>query len=169
MSDALGDACDPDDDNDGISDLDELSGAACGGIVTDPMNADTDGDHFIDGAECALGSNPIDITIRPALASCGAAGDADGDGILTQREFCFFGTDPTLTNSDGDVCSDGREVASINGDTVVNVIDLGQIAGEAGVYVLPGSTVKRNYDMTKDGAINVIDLSFAAGRSGACP
>ena len=33
-SDTIGDACDLDDDNDGISDTDELSGAACGGIAS---------------------------------------------------------------------------------------------------------------------------------------
>ena len=168
-SDAMGDACDTDDDNDGLSDADEGSGAACAGFLTSSLIPDSDGDHFIDGAECSIGTNPTDITLKPALAACGAAGDADGDGILTQREFCFFGTSPAVANSDGDACADGREVASINGDTAVNVIDLSQVAAEVGVYVLPGTPVQRDYDMTKDGAINVIDLSFVAGRSGLCP
>jgi hypothetical protein len=168
-SDLAGDVCDDDDDNDGLTDAEELSGSACGGQITDPLNMDSDGDFFIDSIECLLGTNPNDITSKPALASCGAAGDADGDGLLTQREVCFFGTDPNNVNTDGDACNDGKEVASINADTAVNVIDLGQVAGEFGVYVLPGSVVKRNFDMTKDGAINVIDLSFVAGRFGTCP
>ena len=79
-----------------------------------------------------------------------------------------FNTSPALANTDGDNCPDGREVASINDDFVVNVIDLSQIAQEIGVYALPGTAVQRDFDMTKDGAINVIDLSFVAGRFGAC-
>jgi CSLREA domain-containing protein len=169
MSDGKGDACDDDDDNDGLKDADELTGAACGGKITNPYEADSDGDFFIDGAECTLGTDPNDMLSKPGLATCGAAGDADGDGVLTQREVCFFGTDPNNVNSDGDACNDGREVASINGDATVNVIDLSQVAGEFGVYVLPGTAVQRNFDMTKDGAINVIDLSFVAGRTGSCP
>jgi hypothetical protein len=168
-SDNFGDPCDLDDDNDGLTDAEELSGSACGGQITNPLLLDTDGDFFTDGAECLLGTNPNDITSKPTLASCGAAGDADGDGLLTQREICFFGTDPNNVNTDGDACNDGKEVASINADTAVNVIDLGQVAGEFGIYVLPGSVVKRNFDMTKDGAINVIDLSFVAGQFGVCP
>jgi hypothetical protein len=169
MSDAPGDACDTDDDNDTLTDVAEASGASCAGFITTSTNPDTDGDHFIDGAECSIGTNPTDITAKPGLAACGAAGDADGDGVLTQREFCFFATSPVAANSDLDACTDGREVASINGDTAVNVIDLSQVALEVGLYVLPGTAVQRNYDMNKDAAINVLDLSFVATRTGLCP
>ncbi len=59
-SDASGDACDPDDDNDGLSDQEEATGAACSGISTDALLADTDGDRMLDGAECQLGvTSPI--------------------------------------------------------------------------------------------------------------
>jgi len=43
--DGLGDACDADDDNDGVDDVDEAT------LMTDSMNADTDGDGILDGAE----------------------------------------------------------------------------------------------------------------------
>ena len=170
MSDGKGDACDPDDDNDALTDVDEPTGANCGGKISNPLKQDTDGDHFLDGAECALGSDPGNMGLKPTLASCGASGDADADGVLTQREVCFFNTDPNFfPNTDGDACREAREIASINLDTTVNVLDLSQIAGEFGVYVLPGNAVKRNYDVNKDAAINVLDLSFVAGQSGACP
>ena len=52
---------DPDDDNDGLADTVELSGAAfTPASPTDPMRADSDGDGMNDGAEAATGSNPLD-------------------------------------------------------------------------------------------------------------
>jgi hypothetical protein len=168
MSDAMGNDCDPNDDNDGLTDVDEASGAACGGIVTSATLRDTDGDRLIDGAECGfLALNPTVINGNPA--ACSVAGDPDGDGILSSRELCYYGTDPSLVNSDGDACNDGREMASVNAPTVVDVLDLAQVAGESGAYVSPGSSVKVNYDVTKNGSIDVIDLSQVAARAGICP
>jgi hypothetical protein len=169
QSDAMGDACDPDDDNDARSDADEAGGVGCGGAVTLPMDSDTDGDNFLDGPECTLGTSPIAVGSKPLESACGAAGDGDGDGVLTRREFCYYNTDSTVVNSDGDGCRDGREIASINANMAVDVIDLQQIASEAGAYVLPGSAVKANYDLTKNATIDVIDLQQAAAQSGVCP
>jgi hypothetical protein len=82
--DKLGDACDPDDDNDWMLDTGThpVTGvpgedAGCGSGPTNPLLADTDGDTVIDGAECALGSDPNDPTSFPALASP----DKDGDRL----------------------------------------------------------------------------------------
>jgi len=87
--DGLGDACDDDDDADGLSDADEavfgtdpldpdsdddgmLDGAevlaADGTGCPDPLNADSDGDDLSDGAEVTLDTNPCDV-------------DTDGDGV----------------------------------------------------------------------------------------
>jgi syndecan 4 len=167
-SDGVGNACDPDDDNDGRVDLDEISGVACAG-ATNPLDADSDGDNYLDGAECALGTNPNLVTSKPTLAACGVTTDADGDGLSTQREFCFYNTDPTNANTDGDACRDGREVASINTNNSVDVLDLAAIAAEAGSYTLPGSPVKADFDATKNGSIDVLDLAFVAARAGSCP
>ncbi len=56
--DKIGDACDPDNDNDGLPDAVE------GVMGTNPLNADTDGDHCVDGAEVLLGSNPLSATSK---------------------------------------------------------------------------------------------------------
>ncbi len=172
-SDSAGDACDSDDDNDGRSDGDEIGGIGCGGAVTNALDADSDGDNYLDGAECVIGTNPAagaaGLASRPTNAQCGPSTDADGDRLVTFREVCFYNTDPASTNSDGDACNDGREVGSINGDIFVNVVDLQQIATEMGVYALPGSVVKVNFDITRDGNINVPDLQQAAAQMGLCP
>ena len=61
-SDILGDACDNDDDNDGLSDTAE--GAGCEyrtGLFSgplQPLNGDSDGDRTRDQAECTMGYNP---------------------------------------------------------------------------------------------------------------
>ncbi len=184
-SDTDGDACDPDDDNDGISDDDELSGAACNGIITNPLLADTDGDRVLDGAECALGTDPTDPNDAPTMAQCIAAtssGDEDGDGVPSWREYCYYNTDPNNPNTDGDTrtngqpLNDGCEIYSINADQVVNIIDLQQIALEIGHHGPPPPDypnnatyrLKVNFDVTKDGTINVVDLQQAARAIAIC-
>jgi streptogramin lyase len=52
--DGMGDACDDDDDNDGLLDVDEATEG------TDPLDPDTDGDGFLDGSEIAAGTDPLD-------------------------------------------------------------------------------------------------------------
>lgn len=172
-SDSLGDACDTDDDNDGRSDADETGGIGCGGAVTDPLDADSDGDNYLDGAECLTGTMPdagfAGFSSRPTNAQCGPSTDADGDKLVAFREICFYGTDPVSVNTDGDACNDGREVASINANTQVNVVDLQQIASEFGVYSVPPTVVEVNYDITRDGNINVTDLQQTAAQFGSCP
>lgn len=185
-SDGLGNACDPDDDNDGRLDADELSGAGCNGHVTDPLVGDTDGDSALDGAECAIGTvpsvsgPPSGLGSRPSMAQCGAlAGTdttthSDADGILDWREVCHYNTSITSVNTDGDACGDAREIASINANNAVDVIDLQQIALEAGTYLYPGTPVEVNFDFRRNiggpaSAIDVIDLQGVAALAGACP
>jgi hypothetical protein len=169
-SDGIGNACDADDDNDGIPDLTEAAGPPCASATaaTNPLLRDTDGDRALDGAECALGTNPVLSSSAPTSAACGSSADADGDGVLNFREFCYYGTDPLSANTDFDTCGDRREIASINGDQRVDVIDLQQIASEQGAYVTPGSAVKVNFDITKNGTIDFIDLQLTAAAAGNC-
>lgn len=61
--DTEGDACDADDDNDQLTDEQEL---LLGTLV---LNPDTDGDGFIDGVEVEQGSNPLDAASTPETIS----------------------------------------------------------------------------------------------------
>ena len=77
-SDVYGDACDTDDDNDGLLDTVEtgLPGAACASATAalNPINGDTDGDATLDSAECAIGTNPNLAASKPtagAVRDCG--------------------------------------------------------------------------------------------------
>jgi hypothetical protein len=174
-SDQPGDACDSDGDNDGRSDADEASGAGCGGQTSDPLLRDADGDRFLDGAECTLGTNPNDSGSKPLLTACGAAGDADGDRIQSRVEVCHYNTDPSDTDTDGDqdgspttgLARDGCEAASLNNDRVVNAADQLLLASAISTpfYLL-------SFDLQKDGAVNAGDqlvMSSLISPPGQCP
>lgn len=167
-ADAAGDACDSDDDNDGRSDADELTGDGCGPFATptDPLARDTDGDRFLDGAECMQVSDPADADSKPPLAACGDTTDADNDGLILRIEVCFYNTDPALANTDGDICGDGKEVASVNADTTVSALDLSAVAQRFGPGTAPGYLA--GFDSNKDGQISAIDLAQVAQRFGPC-
>ena len=189
-SDELGDACENDDDNDGIADGDEgvfpVPGCASATSATSRTLADTDGDRTLDLAECVLGYNPasaasvppfiiapdadsdgVPNSLETSLGSNPNDSDTDNDGLIDGFEYRYYSSLTTSTNSDGDACGDAREVASINADLVVNVIDLSQVGQAFGTAGSPNYLT--NMDMNKDGAINVIDLSFVAPRFGPCP
>jgi hypothetical protein len=71
--DGIGDVCDDDDDNDALTDAQEIA------LGTNPLEADTDGDGFDDGMEVAAGTDPLDPAsfpqgaLVPALPPFGAA------------------------------------------------------------------------------------------------
>ena len=88
--DGMPNSTDPDDDNDGVSDLDEV------GIGTDPLNSDSDGDGLNDGQEVSAGTDPL-------------VPDTDGDGLNDGQEVSA-GTDPFDPDTDGDSVPDGQEV-----------------------------------------------------------
>ncbi len=59
--DGIIDENDSDDDGDGISDAEELAGTRFHPpTATDPLNPDSDGNGFMDGAEALAGTNPLD-------------------------------------------------------------------------------------------------------------
>ena len=173
-SDAEGDACDADDDNDGRSDTDEAPGSGCAGAVTNPLFRDTDGDRFLDGAECALSTDPTSAVSKPAatLVACGPAGDTDSDKISDRIEFCYYGTNPANSDTDGDKALDGAkdgcEAASFNVDRIVNVADMGMLAT---AISNPAFRIV-NLDVNKDGVWNPADQGIVASfisPAGQCP
>jgi hypothetical protein len=127
--DGLGDACDPDMDNDGRLDTEELAGIGCGGAITevsddisysdgDPPSWDSDGDSVLDGVECALGTDPSvnSSTHRTLCFATYGMADADGDGLPAAWELCKWGTSDLALDSDGDAPGDCREVMDTSGN-----------------------------------------------------
>jgi hypothetical protein len=173
-SDSSGDACDLDDDNDGIPDAAEAAGCNSSGALN-PLLFDTDGDRAGDGAECALGTNPASALSKPlaalsialdpdrdgldaareaALGSNPNNADTDDDGVSDGIEYRGYNTSPAIANTDGDVCDDDAEITSVNSDLKVNAIDLTLVAQRFGLTNVP------NMDINKDGNVNAIDLSL---------
>ena len=97
--------CDSDSDLDGLVDAFET-----GTSLTDPLDADTDGDGLDDGLEVAGVTDPLDA-------------DTDDDGLKDGAEGA---TDPTLADTDGDNLGDGQE-------TGVAALLPGGVSGGAGV------------------------------------
>ncbi len=171
-SDGAGDACDNDNDNDGISDTDEADGGTSCAAITEPLLRDTDADRFLDGAECVLGTDPTSFASKPLVTACGGTTDVDGDKLTERVEFCFYGTDPNNSDTDGDKAldggNDGCEAASFNHDRIVNVADMGMLA----TAISNVSFRVVSVDVNKDGAWNPADQGIVASfisPSGQCP
>ena len=87
------DESNPDTDNDGLKDGEEVKR-----YRSNPLRSDTDSDGIADGAEALqYASNP-------------AKGDSDGDGLSDGDEALRLKSDPLKPDSDGDLLSDGDEV-----------------------------------------------------------
>jgi hypothetical protein len=145
-SDLLGNACDEDDDNDGLLDVaDGPTLASCGAFDGTPAGHplpdggdygsadgdgpswDTDDDAVFDGAECLAGTNPRapDSGDRAACAQLagGALQDTDVDGLLDAWEVCKWGSDPADDNTDGEGAGDCQEAFDLNGFAGANQTD----------------------------------------------
>ena len=86
--DGTGDNADADDDNDGLSDVDEVSIHG-----TSPLLADTDGDGVDDGTEVAAGIDPLNP-------------DEDDDGVPHGQDNCPLLPNAEQANFDGDAQGD---------------------------------------------------------------
>jgi hypothetical protein len=183
-SDRYGDACDFDDDNDGLADTRETaSPCASASAATNPLAMDTDGDLVTDRAECILGSDPANVASLPAAAPDGDMDglpdaleprfesnpmlpDSDGDLIIDGLEVRGHVTSPASTDSDGDGCPDGKEIASVNGDINVNSIDFSQVAQH--FSIAPHPKYIAEFDLNKDGRISSLDMGIIAKQWGNC-
>lgn len=100
------DPCDPDSDDDGVNDGDEVNRTVEGEAApTDPLSADTDGDGLTDSQETGTGvaNGPDDTGTDPLSA------DTDGDGLSDQEEV-DGPTSPFLADTDGDEWPDREEI-----------------------------------------------------------
>jgi hypothetical protein len=168
--DAAGDACDPDDDNDGLLDSKEFDDHCPYRLV-----ADSDGDRVLDGYEVANGYDPCDPTSRPTWQG---GGDSDGDGFPDKVErmnynTCVFAGDsfPGYTacinpaDSDGDGCADWIEIVDLDGNRVSNINDVYSVAARA-FPPQPVSTVETVLcDLDGNGVLNINDVYLAAQNS----
>jgi parallel beta-helix repeat protein len=194
-ADYIGDACDPDIDNDwmlntGTSPL-GVPGedVGCGSGATNPLSFDSDGDTVLDGAECLLGTDPNNPASKPSGIPPGdsdrdglpaaldvifcdldydgdtlvgdADQDCDNDGLSDGLEVRGWATLPGTTDSDGDGCDDDKEVADINGDRIVSVLDPYLVARMV-FWIVPTHPIA---DLNKDGAYTVLDALLAARNS----
>jgi hypothetical protein len=111
---------------------------------------DVDGDRLDAATELEIGSNPNDA-------------DTDDDGITDGVEFRGYGTSAVSPDSDGDGCGDDVEIASIDGNRVVNVIDLQLIASAIQSQSRPVP------DIDKSRVVTAIDLQIAASNFAPSP
>jgi polyhydroxybutyrate depolymerase len=161
--DTEGDACDADDDNDGLPDAVELGlpGPACPPATapTDPLDLDTDEGRRHDGWECANGTDPT----NPSSEFVGVAlPDSDGDNIPGNWEARGYNASDALLDSDGDGCWDMVELASVDGNRVVADADRLAVARRAlGIYV---AEPNQDYvlDIDKNGGVGDSDRLFVA-------
>jgi len=116
------DHCDPDSDQDGLLDGDEVLTAG-----TDPLVGDTDGDGSDDGYEVlTAGTDPLDWDTDDDVLPDGYEvlnlgtdpldWDTDDDGLFDGYEVLTAGTDPLVGDTDGDGSDDGYEVLTAGTD-----------------------------------------------------
>jgi hypothetical protein len=167
--DKLGDACDPDDDNDALPDTSEN-----GPVCPFRLVGNSDGDRVLDGFEVANGYNPCDPTSKPTWEG---GSDSDGDGFSdgverTGYNTCAFAGDTTPgyttcanpTDSDGDGCADWIEIVDVNGSRQANSVDILLIARRV-FDITPASDSDYVFDINKSGAVNIVDALLVAQNS----
>jgi hypothetical protein len=129
--DGLRDSIDPDDDNDGLSDVAEIA------LGTNPLNPDTDGDHVCDGGA--------------AVASAGC--------VATAPDNCPFVENQTQTNSDGFAAGDACQCGDVTGEGALTATDYQRAREYVAGRTLGGPFVVNRCDVTGDGLCDVRDLA----------
>jgi hypothetical protein len=105
----------PDFDNDGLSDNDEVTIHN-----TQPGNPDTDGDGMGDGFEVEFGLNPL-LADQNGNGVLDGEEDFDGDELLNKHE-SYLHTNPNAFDTDGNDVADGKE--DFDGDGLLNKDEL---------------------------------------------
>jgi hypothetical protein len=167
--DDIGDACDTDDDDDGVSDVLEVAGkmywdavdSRCTLVSTgntdigtsmSDADADDDNDGYLSGNECILNSNPADAASKPIPAGIG--GDPDFDGISIQLEQFF-----RAENFSGAISED------FDGDTLVGGADIDSDGDglSDSCEPLSAGTSAANADSDGDGTDDNLDADGGLG------
>jgi len=181
VADGQGDACDLDDDNDGLPDASEgvfpIAGCPSASGPIDPLNRDSDGDGVIDGAECSLGTDPASAASKPPPDS--ACADPDGDGVRSVLELRGWAANPGAADSDGDGLGDGLEIVDVDGNRVANFSDALLVARAAvsppiaPPFTPPPASLTaaeiQAFDLDRNGVVNFSDALFAARRAAGLP
>ena len=159
------DELDSDDDGDGLSDVEETT-AGSDGVITNPLNPDTDGDGVNDRDD-----------LRPLNPDADGDGLRDGEEDLNANGVVDAGeTDPLDPDTDGDGINDGDELDQGTDPLTRTLTATGlqpNYGSESGgtVFVLegsgfvPGSTV--SIGGTPATGISIISLTRIEGRSPA--
>ncbi len=139
--DRLGDACDPDDDNDGLTDAEEAM------LGTNPSNADTDGDGLGDRVEVmSIGSDP-------RLA------DTDSDGLGDAADNCPTAANPDQLNLDHDGLGDACKKRQW-----ISVLDAGGVVARSSAYILSvqsaGQTAAGSSSGTRHGKLVTVETGY---------
>jgi hypothetical protein len=164
--DKMGDACDPDNDNDGLPDAQEFDDHC-----PYRLNADSDGDRVLDGYEVANGYDPCNAASKPTWVG-GGDSDADGLGDGVERSgynTCAFTGDivpryslcALPSDSDLDGCADTVEVLDLDGNRGVDSNDQGQLNKRIAGKIASDDPVSESvFDISKDGIIDSNDQSI---------
>ena len=159
-TDKLGDACDPDDDNDRLPDTQEFDTRCPYRRV-----ADSDQDGVLDGYEVANGFDPCNAASRPTWTG---GLDSDGDGLWDGTErigynTCAFTGDTypgwatcaVPKESDGDGCPDMLEVLDLNGDRFTDNGDQYELNRRVARKTPADDPVSESvFDVNKDGFVD---------------
>jgi len=154
--DSLGDACDPDMDNDGLP---NASDTDPGGDITYDDNNDGNPcvplgtDAADDGPSWDSNCNGVLDGVEGTCTTSTA--DADGDGLLDKWEECKWGSSASVIDSDGDTLGDCKEAADVDGNAVVNFT--GDVIAYAKAAMLAPAAFGRDGDFDIDGN-NVINF-----------
>jgi len=137
--DGIGDRCDPNDDNDAYTDIQELlCGSRAFTTASFCGDPDTDDDGVNDSSESSCGTNSFDAASRPerldllgdddgdgdlneALPGGSGGFDCDGDGWTGAQEALIFGTGGTV--SDQDSCGNNGWPADLDPNNALSIGD----------------------------------------------